>query len=170
MPIDDCCHTFQELAETVLPRYMAQLRCSMAQPMLMAGFAVPGAGVVTIARSMNRGRDFSGCYVLIEGESPIYVGISRKVITRLRQHVTGRGHEDATLAYRMATAAMGHSMSRKDAMADPQFRLLFHEKREHLKTMTAAFVEIDNAVEMHVFEACCAMELDTCVWNTFATH
>lgn len=55
-------------------------------------------------------------------------------------------------------------------MADPQFRLLFHEKREHLKTMATAFVEIDNAVEMHVFEAYCALELDTCVWNTFATH
>ena len=170
MAIDDCPYTFQELAETVLPQYMAELRISMACSKPMSDFAVPGDGPATIAGGMDRNGDFSGCYVLIDRGIPLYVGISRKAITRLRQHVTGRGHEDATLAYRMASSAMGHSMSRKDAMAHTELRRLFHEKREYLKTMNTAFVEIDNALEMHVFEAYCAMELDTCVWNTFATH
>jgi hypothetical protein len=77
MAIDDCPHTFHELAETVLPQYMAQLRRSMSDPMLMAEFAVSGAGAVTIARRLGRSRDFSGCYVLMDGGTPFYVGISR---------------------------------------------------------------------------------------------
>lgn len=171
MPIDDCCHTFEDLAQTVLPKYMAELRKNMANSESMAGFAVSGVGPVTIARRiMGRSGDFSGCYILIDSGRPLYVGISRKVITRLRQHVIGRGHEDATLAYRMASSAMGHRMSRKYAMADTEFRRLFHEKRDYLKTLDAASVEIRNALEMHLFEAYCSMELDTCVWNTFATH
>lgn len=170
MAIDDCPHTFQELAETVLPQYMDELRRRMAEPLPMAAFAEPGVGPVTIARRLGRNRDFSGCYVLTDEGTPFYVGISRTVLSRLRSHVRGRGHEDATLAYRMAYAAKPHKMSRKLAMADPVFRRVFDEKRAHLKTVNAAFVAIDNAFEMHVFEAYCALALDTYVWNTFATH
>lgn len=136
----------------------------------MVRFAKAGDGPVTIARGMGRRGDFSGCYVLMEAGSPFYVGISRTVLSRLRSHVLGRGSEDATLAYSMACAAKPHAMSRKQAMADPEFRRAFEGQKAHLKTLHAAFVEIDNAFEMHIFEAYCALELDTCVWNTFATH
>ena len=170
MAVDGCPHAFQELAQTVLPQYLAELRRRMVEPVPMATFAAPGAGPVTIARGMGRRSDFSGCYVLMDEGAPFYVGISRTVLSRLRSHVLGRGHEDATLAYSMAYAARPHRMSRSQAMADPEFRSVFDEKRAHLKTVQAAFVEIDNAFEMHIFEAYCALELDTYVWNTFATH
>jgi len=170
MGIDDCPHTFQELAQAILPKYMDELRRRMAEPVPMTAFAEPGVGPVTIARRLGRNRDFSGCYVHMDGGTPFYVGISRSVLSRLRSHVVGRGHEDATLAYSMAYAANPHQESRSQAIADPEFKSVFDEKRAHLKTVNAAFVEIDNAFEMHVFEAYCALELDTYVWNTFATH
>jgi len=170
MAVDGCPHTFQELAQTVLPQYMAELRRSMAEPVPMAMFAEGGAGPATVARRLGRRGNFSGCYVLMDEGAPFYVGISRTVLSRLRSHVLGRGSEDATLAYRMACAAKPHGMSRPQAMADPAFRRVFDEQKARLKTLHVAFVEIDNAFEMHVFEAYCALEFDTCVWNTFATH
>ena len=170
MAIDDCPHTFQELAQAILPKYMDELRRRMAEPLSMAAFAEPGVGPVTIARRLGRNRDFSGCYVLMDGGTPFYVGISRTVLSRLRSHVGGRGHEDATLAYSMARAAKPHRKSRSQAMADPEFRRVFDEKRAHLTSLQTAFVEIGNAFEMHLFEAYCALELDTSVWNTFVTH
>ena len=136
----------------------------------MSTFAEAGVGPATIAQRLGRRGDFSGCYVLMDAGVPVYVGISRSVLSRLRSHVLGRGSEDATLAYSMACAVKPHTRSRTQAMADPAFRCVFDEQKARLKTLDVVFVEIDNAFEMHIFEAYCALELDTYVWNTFATH
>ena len=51
-----------------------------------------------------------------------------------------------------------------------EFMKHFHLSQQYLCTLRVAFVEIDNPLELYVFEAYAAMELDTGVWNTFATH
>src|SRR5688572_2509698 len=102
MPLHNCTHSFAELAAMVLPAHMTRLRLVMKDPRQMRAFARPGVGVRSLLREFKLQRDFSGCYVLIENGTPIYVGISRSVLARLRQHVLGKTHFDASLAFRIA--------------------------------------------------------------------
>ena len=136
----------------------------------MSSFCMPGVGVKTILSRLRRSNDFFGCYVLLREGKPFYVGISRTVDQRLRQHVTGNTHFDASLAYLMATAKTGHDMSRSNAMKDTAFRMAFAKARALLRDCRVAFIEIENPLDLYLFEAYCAMELDTCEWNTFRTH
>ena len=102
MYIDDCRYTFPELANTILPAYLAQLEDTRKRPWSARAFAQAGDGPATIASNLGLASDFSGCYVLLEGERPIYVGISRKVLSRLRQHLRGKSLFDASFAYSIA--------------------------------------------------------------------
>ncbi len=173
MSIDGCESTFEDLATKILPKYMSDLNDAMRNPHRMTVFCTPGDGVKTIAKKLGKEDDFSGCYVLLRRDSkPLYVGISRGVIGRLRQHVTGTTHFDATLAYRMASKKVRHGKTQAIAMKDRVFRQAFKSKQRFLKGCTAAFIEIPKrkAVELYLFEAYCAMELNTCEWNTFRTH
>lgn len=168
--IDNCPHLFDQLASTVLPSYAAQLQRSLANPSPMADFAERGVGAKTLLKRYGRTKDFSGCYVLVEKGKPIYVGISRTVFQRLARHVKGTSHFDATLAYRMSESSMNTPMTRAERMADDEFGKLFAGKKKDLATLGVAYVEIETALELHVFEPYCAMMLDTCEWNTFRTH
>jgi hypothetical protein len=170
MSIDGCPHSFHELAEKVLPGYMAVLRMSMEEPMPMSRFATPGVGIAGLLRQLGRTTDFRGCYVFVEEDRPVYVGISRSVIGRLRQHVRGSTHYDATLAYRIASSRVAHGTTRSLAMMEPEFRAQFLYAQDWLKGLNVAFVEVGNAVELYLFEAYCALELDTSEWNSFETH
>jgi hypothetical protein len=170
MPIDACTSTFAEMAAKVLPGDMVRLRAALAMPVPMSSFCEDGFGVKSIVANLRRSADFSGCYVLLREGKPFYVGISRTVIQRLRQHVTGKTHFDASLVYLMATDKTGHKMKRAAAMLDPAFRAAFDQAKTLLRDCSVAFIDIDNPLELYLFEAYCAMELDTCEWNTFRTH
>ena len=61
-------------------------------------------------------------------------------------------------------------MTRSNAMVDALFRPKFIEAQGYLRGLLVAFIEIANPLELHLFEAFCAMELDTSLWNTFETH
>lgn len=169
MPIDGCQHDFPTLASTVLPTHMARLREHLATPMTLADFCLPKIGVRSLLKQHGHPADFSGCYVLLERE-PAYVGISRGVFKRLREHVTGTTHFTATLAYRMAAEEHPFEGSRSEAMADAAFRAVFEAKRAYVRTMRVAAVQIDNPVELYLFEVFAALELKTKTWNTFRTH
>jgi hypothetical protein len=170
LSIDDCATNFLDLATTVLPEYMRDIRVAMSNGHPLAGFCSPGVGVKSIVKKLGKLDDFSGCYVLLQDGGPFYVGISRRVVARLRQHGTGTSHFNATLAYRMARDKVPHKMTQSAAMKDPSFRRAFDEAKELLMGCGVAFIEIQNPVELYLFEAYCAMELDTCKWNTFRTH
>jgi hypothetical protein len=169
MAIDNCCYTFPQLATEVLPGYMRLLEQHIQDPIPMARFAAKGVGPPAIARSLGLKADFPGCYVLVDDGRPFYTGISQTVLRRLRQHVLGTGHNDATLVYMLAAAGSDYSGTRAVRMKDPGFAAIFEEERAHLRRMSAAFVEIENAVECYLFEVYCAMALNT-VANTFQTH
>jgi len=91
-------------------------------------------------------------------------------VARLRQHSTGSTEFSATLAYRLAKEKVPHEKTRREAMQDPAFRAAFNEAQILLRGCTVAFIEIPNPLELYLFEAYCAMALDTCEWNTFRTH
>jgi hypothetical protein len=127
-------------------------------------------GATRLARSLGLRSDFSGCYVLLENEVPQYVGISRKVLMRLRQHVRGKTHFDASLAYAMAKKECAAAGSRSAAMSQPRFIEAFKRAQSYLMRLDVAYVQIENSLELYVFEAYAAMTLNTHKWNTFRTH
>lgn len=55
-------------------------------------------------------------------------------------------------------------------MQDPAFQAHFSNARAYIAGLSVAFIEIINPLELYLFEAYCAMELDTAKWNTFETH
>ena len=170
MAIDNCKYSFQELSKIILPQYMKNMWEKINSPVQMSMFAENEVGKATAFKKLDIKKDFSGCYVLIESDSPIYVGISRSIISRLLQHVKGTTHFDATLAYRMANEDIKHSLSRSDAMQTVEMKNQFERAKARISKMDVAFIEIKNDIEIYLFEAYCAMELDTKKWNTFATH
>ena len=101
---------------------------------------------------------------------PVYVGISRMVLKRLRQHVRGTTHFTASLAYRIAARGLDSKMTRGKAMEDPGFRKAFEAAKLELIKLNVAYVKVDNPLVLYVFEPYCAMKLDTAEWNTFKTH
>ncbi len=170
MAIDDCPYSFQQLAAEILPAHMDRMRQALSSPHSMVEFGTRGIGEKTILKRLNRRSDFSGCYVLLEAKTPLYVGISRTIVQRLCSHVKGADYYTATLAYRMAVAEYPNRQTANQAMKDAEFMRLFAEKKEYLKALHVAFIEMTDPVEMYLFEAYCAMQLDTSVWNTFRTH
>jgi predicted GIY-YIG superfamily endonuclease len=172
MAIDRCEVSFAVLANEVMPALMSKLREKMKQPLPMARFGAEEAGKSTILADLGRKSDFSGCYVLIDvhKEEPIYVGISRRVVQRVLEHVKGRTHNSASLLYRMASEKAPHSNTRDAAMRSDAFKQAFEESKKYIKSLSVAFIEIGDPVELYLFELYCCMELDTSRWNTFRTH
>lgn len=174
MPIDGCERSFDEIARFVLPAYMEQLRERIQSPYNMSDFAVKGVGPVTMQTKLGLDHNPRGCYVLLDQDQPVYVGISKHVITRLIEHVRGTDHFTATLVYKIATTHHPHNTTAAKAIKDPQFLLHFEDARKYLLSLNVVFVEIDNPLELYLFEPYCALELDTGFeaggWNTFETH
>jgi predicted GIY-YIG superfamily endonuclease len=132
MPVDDCCLTFEKLATDDLPGYMEQLLERMAQAVPLSAFAEKGVGPATLRKRFGYDRDPRGCYVLLDGDQPVYVGISKHVIARLMEHVRGTDHFTATLGYRIAVAGHPHAMTAKAAMHDAGFHPCFEAARKSL--------------------------------------
>lgn len=170
MPIDQYEHDFQHLADVDLPSYMKELEGGMDDPIFMAEFAVEGVGVSGLCRRLGLEGDFPGCYILMEEKAPVYVGISKNVLQRLRQHVRGTTHFDASLAYRIAAHKMPHQHTRSKAMEQEAFKFEFDVAKGYLRSLSVAYVKILNPLALYVFEPYCAMRFNTGKWNTFETH
>src|SRR5262249_24547118 len=112
IPIDGCNRTVLELTETVLPAHVARMRSAMQRPVPASPFSGTKQGPKAIAAALQLSGDFDGCYVFLERGRPIYTGISRRVLARLRQHLCGKTHFDAGLAYRMAKGTMPTRLKR----------------------------------------------------------
>jgi len=170
MPINEYENSFSHLVEKDLPSYLEEIQRDIVKQRAMSLFSEKGKGVITTCKELGLKSDFSGCYLLLENEKPVYVGISRKVIARLRQHVCGNTHYDASLAYRIAAKDFDHKKTRSEAMKDVIFKAAFLKARSYIESLTVAFVEIENPLALYVFEPYCAMYFNTDKWNSFRTH
>jgi len=170
MPINQYEYDFQHLVEIDLPGYMQILETSVRQPISISEFARDGVGGVGLCRRFDLEADFPGCYVLMNEQTPIYAGISKKVLQRLRQHVRGTTHFNASLAYRIAAHNMPHEHTRSQAMEQDEFKVQFDAAKKYLGSLNVAFVKIINPLALYVFEPYCAMHFNTDEWNTFETH
>jgi len=168
--IDDCDKSFNVLARDILPAHFLHLKENMKTPFPASWIKEPGVGQATLLKRLGRKNDFSGCYVFIENDKPLYVGISRTVIVRLFQHLTSNTHFSGTLAYYIAKRQSNPDGTREQNMTDEAFRALFEDSQRRLEQCSIATVEIDNPVELHLFEVYAAMELGTGEFNSFRTH
>lgn len=170
MPIDNCPHTFAELAGKVLPEHLERLMGALRHPIPAATFVGFKSASREALSKVRREIDFPGCYVFVDQTKPVYVGISRGVVKRLVQHLNFESHYAASLVYRMASEDYPHEMKRDQAMKDDQFRSVFLTAQGRLRETSVAFIEINNDLELYLFEVLAAMHLDTDTWNTFRTH
>ncbi len=170
MAIDGCQFTFDELATTELATYFEQLTISMRAPLPARELVGFKSGTRAAVGKVGLKVDFPGCYLFMDGLTPEYVGISRKVVNRLVQHLNHKSHYSASLVYRMASADYQHEFRRDQAMLDEKFSAAFLARQKKLHEMSIAFVPISNALELYLFEVYASMRLDTSKWNSFRTH
>jgi hypothetical protein len=170
MPVDGFNKKFTELAESILPAHFSRLFEDMKSPFPSAWIRARGIGPATVLRKFRKTEDFPGCYVFVENGRPLYVGISRGVIDRLFQHLKSKNHFSSSRAYFMAEQQNDPGGTRDQNMVNPAFRLLFEAAQKRLEACSIATVQIDNPLELYVFEAYAAMELRTVEFNTFGTH
>ena len=122
MPIDNCVHNFEELANSVLPQHFARLEQAMHSPLdaeRLVGFK--SASREALSR-VERSSDFPGCYVFLDAGKPVYVGISRSVIKRIVQHLNFDSHYSASLVYRMASEEYPHEMEKRTGTFSSSWR------------------------------------------------
>lgn len=170
MSIDKYKYSFEHLSTSDLPKYLTKLEEMINTPIPMSLFATYGSGIASIISKLNISEDFSGCYVLLDGKQPVYVGISKTILRRLRQHVLGKTHSEASLAYRITATKHDLKLTRKEAMKNDSFLQSFDQAKEYLKTLNVAFVHVNNPLVLYIFEPFCAMKFNTSNWNTFETH
>jgi predicted GIY-YIG superfamily endonuclease len=180
MHVHGCRLSFGELAEAKLEKHMRNLLAARRCAHNVTEFlGCRTAGSALRRRlGLGRGKDFRGCYVFLRGDKPVYVGVSKNVIKRICQHVSGTEHNSATFVYKMTAAVVKLNKStgnkkkptRAAAMIRRRFRRVFGEKQARLLDMRVAYIPIENHLELYLFEAYAAMKLGTGRWNTFATH
>jgi predicted GIY-YIG superfamily endonuclease len=180
MHVHGCRLSFGKLAETKLEEHMRNLLVARRRAHNATEFLGCRSAGSALRRRLGLGRrkDFRGCYVFLRGDKPVYVGVSKNVIKRICQHVSGTEHNSATLVFKMTDAVVKLKRStgnrkkptRAAAMTRRRFKRVFGEKQARLLDMRVAYIPIKNHLELHLFEAYAAMRLRTGRWNTFATH
>lgn len=117
-----------------------------------------------------------GIYLFSEGDKPIYVGQSRKLRNRLRQHTGAtRGHNQASFAFNIAkrdakAAKLDVKRPRALLQADADFVVHFDAARTAVAAMNVQFIEHADPIERTLFEVYAALALDTVEFNSFETH
>jgi hypothetical protein len=120
--------------------------------------------------------DTPGIYLFREGVNPIYVGQTRNLRTRLRQHISPSSQENqAALAWRIAlaeAAEAGHPVAGtgQDLEADAQFAEHFREAKRRVAEMDVQFIELDDPVTRTVFEVYAARALGTDEFDSSETR
>jgi predicted GIY-YIG superfamily endonuclease len=116
-------------------------------------------------------------YLLSEEENHLYVGRTRKLRQRLRQHsVAGAQHNQAVFAFKLAremtgqmAAAYSKAGSRAALCAEPAFAQAFHEAKARVRRMDLRFVEEADPTRQALLEIYASVVLRT-KYNDFETH
>lgn len=120
--------------------------------------------------------DAPGIYLFSEGARPVYVGQSRKLRSRLRQHVGVRNdHNQASFAFNVARrdarfAGVDIKRWRKVLAADPEFVKHFDAARARVASMEVQYISVPDPIARTMFEMYAALALDTAEFNSFETH
>lgn len=119
----------------------------------------------------NKLNEFRGLYIFgeeVDGiVTPVYVGISRTVFRRLRQHGWGKNHNECTFAYLMANEEHFNSKFINNREQFPQAEL--EASRTKVKSYKVVLHPVDNDYELYFLEVALSAILKT-KWNSFRTH
>lgn len=118
-----------------------------------------------------------GVYLFSEAGSPIYVGRSRNLKTRIGEHVLpGGGRETATFAFQIARKraeadGIETNIGRAELARDPEFSPYFSAAKEHVRQMDVRFIALNDPITEAMFEIYAAVVLGTDrSYNSFETH
>ena len=134
--------------------------------------AAPAAPVAEHAQIPNA----AGIYLFSELDYAIYVGQTRKLKQRLRNHTNPLGkNNQATFAFLVAKeeaekVGVDTAQVRAQLEADQQFAGHFQAAKLRVSEMDVRFIELAGPIERSVFEIYAALALDTLVFNSFETH
>ena len=109
--------------------------------------------------------EFKGLYVFgeeVKGKiNPVYVGISRTVYRRLRQHGFGKKHNECTLAYLMAK---NEKLTRVICTNN-----ILQPKKEVIRKYKLVLYPVLDDYKLYFYEVALAGIFKT-KWNSFRTH
>lgn len=116
-------------------------------------------------------------YLFSEGKNHLYVGRTRRLRNRLRQHsIAGAQHNQAVFAFKLAREATGQMIatysaqgSRKALSADPSFDTAFSQAKNRVRNMDLRFVEETDPLRQALLEIYASVVLGT-KYNDFDTH
>jgi len=122
-----------------------------------------------------------GIYVFYENGTAIYVGRSRNITQRFRQHQQqSSDHHSATFAFLIAKMdaakagvnlqnKSGKNITRDELQKYPPFKQYFSDAKRRVAMMKVQVIGIDDPVEQTLFEVYAALKLKT-KYNTWDTH
>ena len=156
----DCDPRFLEKLKP-LPSLLHQLVSSPATSPLALPPSVSGPGV----------------YLFSEQGADLYVGRTRNLRRRIRQHANvGSSHRVAAFAFRLAREATGHLSatystegSRDDLSNNLEFAAALVKQKVRIHSMTVRTIAIEDDLTQCLFEIYAATVLST-RHNTFRTH
>lgn len=117
-----------------------------------------------------------GIYMFSEGPNPIYVGESRNLERRLRQHTSSSSDgNSAPLAFNLAlreARAQGLDVTgtREEIAPRPEFDVLFEDARRRVAEMNVQVVEVDDPLTRAIFEVYAGRILATDEFNSWDTQ
>lgn len=118
-------------------------------------------------KNVTNDNDYQGLYIFCKKENdhiePQYVGMSRRIISRMKGHVYRASKNSATWVYQMIKTE-NQELSNEDAQS-----MIESYRKEKFKNMVVTFDIINEPYLMHIAEAYLAAELKT-YWNSFKTH
>ncbi|MDB4655646.1 hypothetical protein OAE48_02255 [Flavobacteriales bacterium] len=125
-------------------------------------------------------KDFPGLYIFAERKDDkletAYVGISRMVIQRLKQHTSYSDKSSATWAYLMAKFPNGEKVPVTDKKDAVQFKdkdaltaKIKEQQVEMAKKYVVTYYPMDDNFLLHLAEPYVACALSA-YWNSFETH
>lgn len=116
-----------------------------------------------------------GIYVFYEDNKPIYVGRSRNLSQRFKQHgQQSSNHNSATFAFMIAKRdaekeKVDLTKTREVLQNDPTFSPLFKKAKERVSKMKVQVIAVEDPIEQTLFEVYAALELNT-PYNDWKTH
>ena len=117
-----------------------------------------------------------GIYLFSELDHAIYVGQTRKLRHRLKNHTNPLAkNNQATFAFLLAKAeaekaGLDTAQFRAQLEADQQFARHFQTAKLRVSEMDVRFMELAGPIERSVFEIYASLALDTLLFNSFETH
>ena len=126
-------------------------------------------------------KDISGIYLFSENGIPVYVGRSKNIHNRYKDHISS-SFDSASFAFLLARVKTGMNeasyisgpktsgpKTRKELIEDENFEKAFNEARHRIREMEFRYVEESDSIRQALLEIYCAVKLNT-EYNKFETH